>query len=53
MEPEALSAGDIDFLKARRSYLTASDLQRYGKLLGKPDEETAPAEQESAPKKKK
>lgn len=38
-EPAALSPGDIEFLKVRRSYLTASELERYGKLLGAPETE--------------
>lgn len=28
-EPAALTAGDLDFLKARISYLSESDIQRY------------------------
>ena len=45
-EPAALSSGDIEFLKARRSYLTAPDAERYAKVLGdSPDAETdAPKE---------
>jgi hypothetical protein len=35
-EPAALSEGDRDILRARRSYLTASDLERYAEILGTP-----------------
>lgn len=46
-EPGALSKGDVDFLKARRSYLTASDAARYAEVLA-----TAPDEEAEVPKKK-
>lgn len=38
-EPAALTEGDIVFLKARRSYLTADQLTRYAEVLGQSDEE--------------
>jgi hypothetical protein len=34
MEPAALTPGDIEFLKVRQSYLTASDRERYADVLG-------------------
>lgn len=53
MEPAALTAGDIEFLKVRRSYLTASDLERYGHLLDEPKAAEEEQQEEAAPKKKK
>ena len=35
-EPAALSEGDRNFLRARVSYLTASDKERYKAILGTP-----------------
>ena len=46
-EAEALSQGDIDFLRARSSYLSSADRERYASVLG-----TAEAAPEKAKKSK-
>ena len=53
VEPEALSPGDIEFLKARRSYLTASDLERYLKVLGPVSSDESQSAEPAKPAKKK
>jgi hypothetical protein len=43
-EVEALTPGDIEFLRARVSYLSSDQRERYASVLG--------SEQKAAPKKK-
>jgi hypothetical protein len=47
LEPAALSAGDIDFLRARQSYLTSDQKVKFAAALG------GESEPEDAPKPKK
>ena len=42
LEPQALSQSDIDFLKARRSYLTSEQVAYYAKVL---EQEAPPSPQ--------
>jgi hypothetical protein len=48
-EPHELSQTDIDFLRARRSYLNAAQREKFGKLLL---EESEPKQEAPEPKPK-
>jgi hypothetical protein len=40
-EPAALTPGDVDFLKARASYLSEADVERYKSVLAEPEKPKA------------